>query len=66
MNKPCGDEAKPTCETCGYPASIQVHDLDRAGIRQETHHYCREHSRPSAILEDFAKPRRCPTCGRPA
>jgi hypothetical protein len=44
---------QPRCEVCGEKSVVSVHDLDREGKRSESHHYCRKHNRPSAVLEDF-------------
>jgi|SRR6185369_109002 len=39
-----------SCEVCGKPATVSCHDSNRAFDKEEHHHFCKEHSRPTAIL----------------
>jgi hypothetical protein len=41
------------CETCGAPATREVHDSSPSGQRRETHHFCRTHDRPADVLKEL-------------
>lgn len=42
----------PPCEVCGKPTTSIVHDISRDESVEESHFFCRDHSRPSNILSN--------------